>query len=208
MSQWDSPISKTASQTLPSFDYLTTPTERQSAFQSESAGLPALAGGWVAGIYARKRMADTPTRVIHSAKSWLCHGGIDRTAAILPWHSDEVPPEDRLSPVQASSAYLTYLKESWDRSRGGSDADSRFDNQRIVITVPASFDEAAQQLTLEAAHLAGYPEGISLSRSRRPPSMTGWGGAATRAPLSICWSTRRSGRRGSLSVTSAAGLPI
>jgi molecular chaperone DnaK (HSP70) len=175
--QWESPVATSASLTLPSFNYLTTPHERQGAFQAESAGLPELAGGWIPGSYARKRMADTPTRVIHSAKSWLCHGGIDRTAAILPWHSDQVPPEDRLSPVQASSAYLIYLRESWDRAFAEAGPESRFENQQIVLTVPASFDEAAQQLTLEAARLAGYPERISLIEEPQAAfyDWLGWG---------------------------------
>jgi hypothetical protein len=160
--QWDSPRSTLASQILPSFNYLTTPAERQAGFHPEDAGVPAPAGDWVPGIYARNRMADTPSRVIHSAKSWLCHGGIDRTAAILPWQSEEVPPKDRLSPVQASSAYLVHLKDAWNQARSAGQEAERFENQRIVLTVPASFDEAAQQLTLEAARLAGYPEAISL----------------------------------------------
>jgi molecular chaperone DnaK (HSP70) len=175
--QWNSPVSKLESATLPSFNYLTTPVERESSFHSESAGVPALAGGWIPGSYARQRMADTPSRVIHSAKSWLCHGGIDRTAAILPWHSEEVPPENRLSPVQASSAYLTYLKGCWDRAHADGGSGTSFDHQHIVITVPASFDEAAQQLTLEAARLAGYPEGIALIEEPQAAfyDWLGWG---------------------------------
>jgi hypothetical protein len=160
--QWESPRSTLASQTLPSFNYLLSPPERLSGFHADSSELPALAGEWVPGLYARSRMSDTPGRVIHSAKSWLCHGGIDRSSAILPWQSEDVPPKDRLSPIQASSAYLSYLKDSWDRVHAEAGAEERFDRQGIVLTVPASFDEAAQQLTLEAARLAGYPDSISL----------------------------------------------
>jgi len=160
--QWDSPGSTAESPTLPSFNYLTTSADRQSGFQPGSAGVPAVEGDWVPGIFARNRMADTPGRVIHSAKSWLCHGGIDRTAAILPWQSAEVPPKDRLSPVQASSAYLVYLKEAWNLAHAAAGPQARFENQEIVLAVPASFDEAAQQLTLEAARMAGFPERISL----------------------------------------------
>lgn len=176
--QWDSPGSTLASQTLPSFNYLTTSVDRQSGFRAESAEVPALQGDWVPGIFARNRMADTPGRVIHSAKSWLCHGGIDRTAAILPWQSDEVPPKDRLSPVQASGAYLAYLKEAWDRAHADAGPEEFFENQAIVLTVPASFDEAAQQLTLEAAQLAGYPERISLIEEPQAAfyDWLGWGG--------------------------------
>ena len=175
--QWDSLVSTVASRTLPSFNYLTTSLDRQSGFHSESAEVPALHAGWVPGIFARNRMTDTPGRVIHSAKSWLCHGGIDRTAAILPWQSDEVSPKDRLSPVQASSAYLVYLKEAWNRARGAAGPDELFENQSIVLTVPASFDEAAQQLTLEAARMAGYPEEISLIEEPQAAfyDWLGWG---------------------------------
>ena len=175
--QWDSPVSTVASRTLPSFNYLTTSVDRQSGFHAEGAELPALDGDWVPGIYARNRMADTPSRVIHSAKSWLCHGGIDRTAAILPWQSEEIPPKDRLSPVQASSAYLVYLKEAWNRAHADAGPEERFENQEIVLTVPASFDEAAQQLTLEAARMAGYPERISLIEEPQAAfyDWLGWG---------------------------------
>jgi molecular chaperone DnaK (HSP70) len=78
-----------------------------------------------------------------------------------PPGTQEVPPT-RLSPVEASGAYLSYLKETWNLSMAAGDPEARFENQGIVITVPASFDEASQELTLEAARLAGYPERISL----------------------------------------------
>jgi molecular chaperone DnaK (HSP70) len=175
--QWDSPVSTVARQTLPSFNYLTTSLDRQSGFRAASPEFPVLPGDWVPGIYARNRMADTPSRVIHSAKSWLCHGGIDRTAAILPWQSEEVPPKDRLSPVQASSAYLVYLKEAWNLAHADLGPEAQFENQEVVLTVPASFDEGAQQLTLEAARLAGYPERISLIEEPQAAfyDWLGWG---------------------------------
>ena len=175
--QWNSPVTTAVSRTLPSFNYLTTPAERKSGFDAESAEVPALPGHWVPGIFARNRMADTPGRVIHSAKSWLCHGGIDRTAAVLPWQSEEVPPNDRLSPVQASSAYLLYLKEAWNLAHAAADPEERFEHQTIVLTVPASFDEAAQQLTLDAARLAGFPERISLIEEPQAAfyDWLGWG---------------------------------
>jgi len=162
VAQWDTPVSILESPALPSFNYLTTAAERPSGFETEKGELPQLVDGWVPGVLARGRMAQTPGRVIHSAKSWLCHGAIDRTAKILPWHSEEVPPEARLSPVEASGAYLSYLKETWNLSMAAGDPQARFENQGIVITVPASFDEASQEITLEAARLAGYPERVSL----------------------------------------------
>jgi molecular chaperone DnaK (HSP70) len=175
--QWDSPASIVQRETLPSFNYLTSLPDRQGGFHAGDSELPAPPGDWVPGIFARNRMADTPSRVIHSAKSWLCYGEIDRTAAILPWQSEEVPPRDRLSPVQASSAYLSCLKDAWNRAHRDRGPQESFENQGIVITVPASFDEAAQELTLEAAQLAGYPEGISLIEEPQAAfyDWLGWG---------------------------------
>ncbi len=159
--QWESPLSVVPDQTLPSFYYLTTGPERQAGFAA-AAEAPAAVAGWVPGRFARERLALNPERVIHSAKSWLCHGGVDRTAPILPWQSTDVPPGERLSPVQASAAYLAYLRDVWNRCLGAAVPEARFENQEIVLTVPASFDEAAQQLTFEAAQMAGYPQNIRL----------------------------------------------
>jgi molecular chaperone DnaK (HSP70) len=117
---------------------------------------------WALGQFARAQAGTRPGRVIHSAKSWLCHGGINREAPILPWKSDEVGPEHHLSPVEASAALLRYLKEAWDARYATDDAARKFANQEVVVTVPASFDEAAQKLTLEAAQLAGYPKRLRL----------------------------------------------
>ncbi len=157
VTQWEEAGSLQGSETLPSFAYLAPEAERQSAFSGGDAPA-APRGGWFPGMVGRARMATHPGRVIHSAKSWLSHGAVDRTAPILPWQSEEVPPAERLSPVQASAAYLAWLRSCWDAEKGGADPKSLFDAQDVVVTVPASFDEAAQRLTLEAAALAGFPE--------------------------------------------------
>ena len=115
---------------------------------------------WVPGRFARTRAAESPGRVVHSAKSWLCHHGVDRSASFLPWRSDEIPVEKRISPIRASALLLQYLRAAWD-ARFGAEG-QRFDDQEITITVPASFDAAAQRLTLDAAREAGFPEGIRL----------------------------------------------
>ncbi|TQK07621.1 Hsp70 family protein [Herbaspirillum sp. SJZ107] len=105
----------------------------------------------VVGRLARVLGAQTPGRLVASAKSWLSHPGVDRTAPILPWGApDEVP---KISPLAASAGYLSYLRAAWN---------ARFpahplQDQRIVLTIPASFDEGARALTLEAARLAGLP---------------------------------------------------
>jgi hypothetical protein len=108
---------------------------------------------YVVGELAREQGARVPGRLVSSAKSWLCHAGVDRQAAILPWNSPADVP--RVSPVQASARYLQHLVEAWNWSFAQSDAEARLEKQTIVLTIPASFDEMARQLTLEAARLAG-----------------------------------------------------
>lgn len=104
------------------------------------------------GRLARNLGAATPGRLVASAKSWLSHPGVDRMAPILPWGAEpEVP---KVSPVAASASYLAHLRANWN---------IRFpthplEQQELVLTVPASFDEGARALTLEAAKLAGLPQ--------------------------------------------------
>lgn len=151
------------SRLLPSFFYYPTAAELDQGeldpFSAETADEPV---GYVIGAFARERMTALPGRVIHSAKSWLAHAGVDREAQMLPFASEEIPTELRLSPVEASSAYLGYLKAAWDHAFAGDDAGNAFTAQRVVVTVPASFDEGAQQLTRMAAEMAGYPPDVRL----------------------------------------------
>jgi molecular chaperone DnaK (HSP70) len=100
------------------------------------------------GVYARDQGALVPTRLVHSAKSWLSNADVDRTARILPWDSQETGRV--LSPVEVSTRFLVKFREEWDRVRGIPLAE-----QDIVLTVPASFDEEARELTVLAAHEAG-----------------------------------------------------
>jgi molecular chaperone DnaK (HSP70) len=105
-----------------------------------------------AGAFARDQGAKIPARLVSSAKSWLCHDKVDRNARILPWGADaEV---FKVSPVQATASYLKHIKKAWNASKGD-DADLYLENQMVVITVPASFDEVARDLTVEAAQSAG-----------------------------------------------------
>jgi len=114
---------------------------------SDPAGMPAA----VVGRLARVLGAQTPGRLVASAKSWLSHPGVDRTAPILPWGTpDDVP---KISPLAASASYLAYLRAAWNARFPG----YPLQDQRIVLTIPASFDEGARALTLEAARLAGLP---------------------------------------------------
>ncbi|MBS2025821.1 MAG: Hsp70 family protein, partial [Deltaproteobacteria bacterium] len=108
------------------------------------------------GLFARAQGAKVPARHVASSKSWLCHPAVDRTAAILPWGA---PPEvPRVSPVEAAARVLSHLRNAWDAAH----PDAPLAEQELVITVPASFDEAARALTLEAAARAGLPHPVLL----------------------------------------------
>jgi molecular chaperone DnaK (HSP70) len=106
----------------------------------------------VVGELARVLGAKSRGRLIASAKSWLSHPGADRTAAILPWGAAEDVP--KVSPVEASAGYLAHLRAAWNFHH----PEAPLEQQDLVVTVPASFDEAARALTLEAARLAGLPQ--------------------------------------------------
>lgn len=152
--QWESPERLAESTTLPSFLYL--PTDAESA--QLSATRQSSDAAWLCGRFARKRAGETPGRVAHSAKSWLGHHAVDRTAAFLPWASEEIPHDRKISPIRASALLLNYLRGAWDTRF----PDSPFDSQEITITVPASFDAVAQKLTLDAAAEAGFPKNVRL----------------------------------------------
>lgn len=114
-------------------------------------GLEGLPQG-VVGKLAQNLGSKVPGRLVSSAKSWLCHASVDRRAAILPWGAAEGVP--RISPVDASASYLSHVRACWDRAHPGHPLAA----QEVVLTVPASFDEAARSLTLEAAARAGLPK--------------------------------------------------
>ena len=109
---------------------------------------------FVIGELARKRGAESPNRLVASAKSWLSYAAVNRTAPILPWQApDEVP---KLSPVEASSQFLQYLRTVWDSGEAGEQRELALAEQDVLLTVPASFDEEARELTRRAAEQAGY----------------------------------------------------
>jgi len=112
--------------------------------------------GFIVGRWARDRGAQVPGRLIASAKSWLCHPGVDRQAAILPWHG--APDAPRISPVAAQSLYLAHIRACWDQQYPAHPLAA----QELVITIPASFDEAARRLTLQAAAKAGLGTAILM----------------------------------------------
>jgi len=106
------------------------------------------------GILAREQGPKSPNRMISSAKSWLCHEKVDRHAPILPWGADETAK--KRSPIAVTSAYLKHIKDAWNH-HVQEDESAWLENQSVVITVPASFDEVARDLTVEAAAAAGIP---------------------------------------------------
>jgi molecular chaperone DnaK (HSP70) len=152
--QWESLAGLAEGPTLPSFLYL--PEDAVAAHFLGRVG----AGQWIIGRFARTKAGETPGRVVHSAKSWLCHHAADRSAAFLPWGSTELARERKISPVRASGLILNYLRGTWN-SRFA-EAGFAFDDQEITLTVPASFDAGAQRLTIAAAEEAGFPEGVRL----------------------------------------------
>ena len=135
---------------LPSFIYL--PASHEAG--ANSVSLP-----WnpdndtIVGEFARDRGAEVPQRLIASSKSWLCNTMIDRNKDILPWEG----PEDisKLSPVGASSLILQHIRDAWNHVMAREDNSRHIEHQEIFLTVPASFDAVARELTLQAAQQAG-----------------------------------------------------
>lgn len=137
--------------TLPSYCYLATPNE----WTPNQLKLPwKNPSDYFVGLFARDHGARVPNRLVCSAKSWLCHAGADRRDKILPFESPD--HSLKISPVEASARYLLHIREAWNYAIAKGDVESEFEQQEIILTVPASFDEIARTLTLEAAKMAGY----------------------------------------------------
>ncbi|MEP6715026.1 MAG: Hsp70 family protein, partial [Terriglobia bacterium] len=132
---------------LPSFLYI--PGERD--FPPNATALPwDESPRYVVGKLAQRRGAEVSSRLVSSAKSWLSYSSVDRTAAMLPWKAAEGIA--RISPVEAATEYLKHLRAAWDHDH----PDHPFDDQEILVTVPASFDAIARDLTHQAAEAAGF----------------------------------------------------
>jgi molecular chaperone DnaK (HSP70) len=138
---------------LPSFLY----QAHEAEIAEGSTSLPwTIKPDYLVGEIARNLGSKTPIRLVSSAKSWLCHAGVDCKAPILP---PEAPEEvDRVSPFQATTAYLQHLKEAWKNLH----PEAPLEAQDLVITVPASFDPAARELTVESARAVGLGQAILL----------------------------------------------
>ncbi len=144
------PGSMGKSPVLPSFLYLPGPYE----LPPESTSLPWDSGrSYVVGELGREQGSLVPGRLVSSAKSWLCHGGVDRTADILPWGAGS--DVRKISPVEASSRVLRHLREAWNAEMARGREGFRLEEQVVLLTVPASFDEVARELTVTAARDAG-----------------------------------------------------
>ncbi|HWI59368.1 MAG TPA: Hsp70 family protein, partial [Bacillota bacterium] len=111
---------------------------------------------WVVGEFARWQGTRVPGRLVASAKSWLCHPGVDRLAPILPWGA--AADVSKLSPVAASARLLAHMAQAWNAAH----PEAPLAEQGVVITVPASFDEVARDLTQRAAEEAGYGKIVLL----------------------------------------------
>ncbi len=137
---------------LPSALYI--PASGEYAEGSLALPWDAAAADCVVGAFARERAALVPDRVVTSAKSWLCNPHVDRRAQILPWQSDLA--EAKVSPMEASRRYLcAHAQRRCGRHSSARASTHRSDDCQVVLTVPASFDEVARELTLEAAVAAG-----------------------------------------------------
>jgi Hsp70 protein len=141
---------------LPSFLYLPGPNEQPTG----ALKLPWDANrDYAVGEFARNFGSQVPTRLVSSAKSWLCHPGVDRRAPILPWKAPE--GGRKVSPLEASTRYLKHFVEAWNARVAKDVAGHRLEQQDIILTVPASFDAVARELTVEAARAAGF-ENLTL----------------------------------------------
>ncbi|MCO8121666.1 Hsp70 family protein [Stieleria sp. TO1_6] len=137
---------------LPSFLYL----PREGELQSLQTPLVSDPENGIVGHYARQQSAENPQRVVVAAKSWLCHGSVGRTEAVLPWQS---PPEiKKVSAFDCTQRFLSHLVAAWQAAH----PDAPLSQQQVVLTVPASFDPAARELTRQAAIEAGLPDNFVL----------------------------------------------
>lgn len=148
------PVTVEARDTLPSFHYQPAAGE----LQANALRLP-----WssqepkhAVGCLARDQGTLVPGRLIASAKSWLSHSGVDRLADLLPWHG--APDVERISPVEASARYLAHLRAAWNHRL----PEYPLEEQEVVLTLPASFDEVARELTVKAAAKAELPRVVLI----------------------------------------------
>lgn len=137
-------------ETLPSFLFFASTTELKQG----TLDLPwANNRDFCVGFYARKKSSESPNRTICSAKSWLSVSHVERLSPILPWNQED--NRQKLSPVETTKRYLEHLKDSWNYKMAQDTQELLFENQEIILTVPASFDAVARDLTIQSAEFAG-----------------------------------------------------
>lgn len=137
---------------LPSFLYIPGPTD----FPAGTIDLPWKSDGPLVGTLAQKRGTEISSRLVSSAKSWLSYAGVDRASALLPLNAPA--GVEKLSPVQVSREYLDHMRQAWNSKH----PETPFEAQQVLLTVPASFDAVARELTLKAAEQAGYQNVLLL----------------------------------------------
>ena len=165
--QWESLAGLTEEPTLPSFLYL--PEEAAAAyFRGKDVG----AEEWVVGRFARIKASETPGRVVHSAKSWLCHHAADRSEPFLPWGSTDLAREQKISPVRASALILNYVRGTWN-SRFGQ-AGFAFDDRRSQLPSPLPSMRRHSGLRLPPPRKRASQKTCDYWRSRRLRSIAGW----------------------------------
>jgi molecular chaperone DnaK (HSP70) len=142
--------------TLPSFHYEPAAGELPAGALRLPWDAPGADPRHAVGVFARDHGAHVPGRLVVSAKSWLSHSGVDRTAGLLPWHG--ATDAQKLSPVEVSARYLAHVRAAWDHAL----PDHPLANQDVVLGVPASFDEVARELTVQAARQAGLVKLVLL----------------------------------------------
>ena len=168
--QYVAPGTIESRKSLPSFLYLPTEQEAEQYATALPWGKDKTVEGRtiVVGEAARRRSSEVPDRSISAAKSWLCHSKVDRRAPILPWGAaDEV---GKMSPLDASRAVLRHLIDAWESAF----PEAPIAEQQIVLTVPASFDASARELTREAAIAAGLPNDRLLFLEEPQAAVYSW----------------------------------
>jgi hypothetical protein len=154
--QFTAPATVEPRNTLPSFLYLATDAEISAKAYDLPWDKKSTTRKDAVGALAQKQSADVPTRTVVGAKSWLAYSKIDRRSPILPWNAPADVP--KISPVDASRRYVEHLVAAWDAAF----PKAKMKDQQVVLTVPASFDAAARDLTRDAALAAGLPEDFVL----------------------------------------------
>jgi hypothetical protein len=155
--QWDREGKVVKSEKLPSFCFF--PNKKaigSKEYVLEEVYKDSKLSNWVLGKLAYRKQISDPARVISSAKSWICCDSVNRSDKILPWSSELVPSDEKLSPIDVMGLYLEHIRLFWNKTIGVDCDKYYFERQNIVITVPASFDPVAQDLIVKASVKAGY----------------------------------------------------